>query len=1300
MKFRSFTWLVLLVSALVLSISQFVLPDFALATVVTADQGGFLLPFSGTATLSQNLHDRSSPGSQNGALDFIKGSSRFDILAPKDGEVIYAFDDVPDDYGGDCSTAFKAMNYVVLGHGPKKTDGTYPFYTVYMHLSWDSIPTALHASGARVRVGQVIGRAGNTGHFISQNSGSDAGVHLHFFGTVTKPTQSSQWIARCDGSGGYMRAYALSYSFANTRPVGFEEMGNQWPLLGSQTATGTVPPAPLTSSYNSTAFETNDCNPNNSNVKVILYEHRDFGGECYQITDSTVTTNVPSDLGPSGLNVSSIYLNPSYFNVSNHILHLYKAYNAGGETMEILASANTLGTWNDLTKSLHNSAALPSWLTTKSFAEDLPFETDIHVVVTDQGDFDAMRVCFNGENCQETGATELYYTWNTYGWTDGSYVISIQYRVESDNGNWANAEKADFAYSLSPIREAYAPCGSSVDGIELTSGSDCIIVVHDVGDLAPVGWADRSNLQACVSGENLIGWLHDGVRDQFGNFPGTPHVINDGSCKSVGGNVSSVQFRTTQDIPPVPSQPFAVDSDTVHLYHFDEGSGSSVSDAAGSLSGSINSSNWVSGRFGSSLSFPNPNDGRAVTFGTMDVCPITVELWVKSGTTSGHWRVAGQLGGNGNSGSNKWLLALDGMKPKFEIWSGGGSISTTSYRDLPDNDWHYLMATYDCSTKQALLYLDNEVVGNFTSASTWNSGATTLEIGAGEGIYKCNCSIDEVRISNVVRVPELPAPPEPTPTPTLTATNTFTPTFTPTMTPAYSNTNLVSNGGFESVDGSSWAVDWTNTQSSVSVDTNAQGNDQMNSLHFAYNAVDAHARSLKFAINPADVYVWSTFVKTGTGTGEFGFYIDEYDATDTWVSGQWMGNLLVGDFQTWAMFYYVPSSSTVAKVSLQLFSVGGTTFDVFVDSVQFQSTSQPTATPLASYTPTATATFTPTATPSITNLVVNGGFESLTSSWANNWVNSQSSVSIDTTTQGNEGTNTLHFVPNTVPANAVSDKFAVSIANQYTWNFYLKTTSGNGELGFYIDEYDSSQAWISGQWINAVYGETNGTQTFPYTPSSGSVAYASLQYYMSANTTFDGYVDSVVFYQSGLASTPTPTLTFTPTLTPTATLTLSPTFTPTATVQPPTNLVQNAGFESLTSGWANNWTASASSVTIDTSSNGNAGTNSLHFSPNTSNTNAVSDKFAVSSLASYVWSFYLSVTSGTGEFGFYIDEYDASQVWISGQWIDAVYTSGAAGVQYPYTPTNSSVAYASVQYYMAANSTFDAYVDSVSVVQN
>ena len=70
----------------------------------------------------------------------------------------------------------------------------------------------------------------------------------------------------------------------------------------------------------------------------------------------------------------------------------------------------------------------------------------------------------------------------------------------------------------------------------------------------------------------------------------------------------------------------------------------------------------------------------------------------------------------------------------------------------------------------------------------------------------------------------------------------------------------------------------------------------------------------------------------------------------------------------------------------------------------------------------------------------------------------------------------------------------------------------SGELGFYIDEYDSNGNWIGGQYKGSVYSAGSGTTNISYTPSSALVATASLQIFVTSNSGIVAYIDNVKWF--------------------------------------------------------------------------------------------------------------------------------------------------------------------------------------------
>lgn len=425
-------------------------------------------------------------------------------------------------------------------------------------------------------------------------------------------------------------------------------------------------------------------------------------------------------------------------------------------------------------------------LNTFAPSENPPLEYLIDVSVKAEaapGDnLDAIQLCL-GSYCQETSAASHQFVFNTYGIDSGFYDLVLRYRSTNDNGNWANAEIIkDTSIFLSPIRFGYAPCDQIADGAMLISGSECVGITQDIGDLMPVQWENRPDLQVCAVG-NVSAWAYDGVLDNWGNFNGIPKVVDTGQCKNVGDNVSSIDLQEGGGVVgPLPDTPFVTEIDTIIYLRFDN----NTTDETGNFNGNVaGSAYYVTGIFGSALNAPNPPDGSGVITGPFDLNAFTLDLWLARPVGSTGGRVACQLGGGGNTGQNKWCLHLNGNRPELEIWSGGGSQKLQSPYDLPDDgSWHYINVSYD-GTGSAVMYVDNVYAGTLTTAGVMNAGVTTFEVGMGEGIYSCNCLIDEMRLRSGVHPPEIGSeiPLTTTSTPAATTTPEPTSTSSPTNTP-------------------------------------------------------------------------------------------------------------------------------------------------------------------------------------------------------------------------------------------------------------------------------------------------------------------------------------------------------------------------------------------------------------------------------------------------------------------------------------------------------------------------------------
>jgi len=261
----------------------------------------------------------------------------------------------------------------------------------------------------------------------------------------------------------------------------------------------------------------------------------------------------------------------------------------------------------------------------------------------------------------------------------------------------------------------------------------------------------------------------------------------------------------------------------------------------------------------------------------------------------------------------------------------------------------------------------------------------------------------------------------------------------------------------------------------------------------------------------------------------------------------------------------------------------------------------------------------------------------------------------------------VKLVSGTAAGHLFSPKVPVSAANSYLYKAFLNVASiSSGEVGFYVDEYNAAGQWISGQFRKRENSRWVESMNFTYTPSSTSVASASLQVYVTG-TGITAYLDNMQMMALGAATPPT---------------------------QSP-NLVANGTFDAgIGSGWR---TDSASTITADAGNHGSPANpvNSVKMASTTANKHLFSPQVAVAA-GSYKIASYLNITARTsGEMGFYIDEYNSAGQWISGQWKLGVSAGGVTNVDLTYSPSSTAVAKASLQVIVQGNSGLQAYFDDV-----
>jgi len=309
-----------------------------------------------------------------------------------------------------------------------------------------------------------------------------------------------------------------------------------------------------------------------------------------------------------------------------------------------------------------------------------------------------------------------------------------------------------------------------------------------------------------------------------------------------------------------------------------------------------------------------------------------------------------------------------------------------------------------------------------------------------------------------------------------------------------SDTNLLPNGSFSSGIAGGWTTD---NAADVVADSGNNGSypDAASSVRITTPASGAnvHLFSPQVSVSANTTYLLKNFLNLQTiSSGAVAYYVDEYDANGNWISGQYLKQE-TGPFVEDMNFTYKPSSPAVSKASLQIIG-SGAGITAYLDNAQFF----------------------PLATTAPTNLVANGAFDSgIASGWT---TDAPSTIVADS---GNHGSpnNPVNSVAATATASGNTHLFsphvAVSSSQSYSITSYLNLTAiASGEVGFYMDEYDASGQWISGRYITGVHTVGAGDVGFSYTPSSSTVATASLQVIVMGNSGTHAYFDDVRWSQN------------------------------------------------------------------------------------------------------------------------------------------------------------------------------------------
>jgi PKD repeat protein len=346
--------------------------------------------------------------------------------------------------------------------------------------------------------------------------------------------------------------------------------------------------------------------------------------------------------------------------------------------------------------------------------------------------------------------------------SSGSYDpegVSLTYSWNFGDGTTSTTANPSHAYQAAGT---YSATLTVSDGVNTTTSSAIRITVTAVGtNQPPVASASATPLSGAAP--LTVAFSSTGSSDPEGAALTYNWTFGDGSTStaanpshtySVAGTYSaqlavSDGTSTTSSSVLTITATTAVSTTPVAAYGFEEGSGTSVTDASGNgNSGTITGATWTSaGRYGKALLFNGTNslvtikDTAFLHLGSA----LTLEAWVNP-TTLASWKnlIYKPQGSTGIS------YVLQGASSSSQVPSLGMSICSANLmapNPLPLNTWSHIAATYDGTT--ARFYVNGTLVASQAQTGTITETTDALTIG-GNSAYGENWAglIDEVRIYN------------------------------------------------------------------------------------------------------------------------------------------------------------------------------------------------------------------------------------------------------------------------------------------------------------------------------------------------------------------------------------------------------------------------------------------------------------------------------------------------------------------------------------------------------------------------
>jgi len=207
------------------------------------------------------------------------------------------------------------------------------------------------------------------------------------------------------------------------------------------------------------------------------------------------------------------------------------------------------------------------------------------------------------------------------------------------------------------------------------------------------------------------------------------------------------------------AQEYAPDANTVALWHFNEGSGTTVYDTTSNNNdGTISGAAWTtSGQYKDALIYDGVDD--YVNMGAVNTTTgkITLEAWVRVtafGGAADHLTIFSKRTPTENPG-DYWFIITGSGEIYFQVWEANNNFETvnSAVGEITAGIWYHVAVTFDDVTDEVRLYKNgvNVALGSITKALSSN----TDELWIGKDVQQSlpfDGIIDEVHVSDLVRI--------------------------------------------------------------------------------------------------------------------------------------------------------------------------------------------------------------------------------------------------------------------------------------------------------------------------------------------------------------------------------------------------------------------------------------------------------------------------------------------------------------------------------------------------------------------